>query len=269
MTRFSYDQFAKSCFEPLLSTIGAFEPAKKVSAEVREMDIYFEPFPDVTPPADLGLLQQCVSTSMATVFEPFRNSAAPYEIRACASKLYELHNDIARKAKRQKQHLPLPNAWPFLWIVTPTLSRAVLAEFGAVQQSGWPDGVYFCPPGWKTGFIVVHQLPVIPKTLWFRLLGRNTVQARAIAELQALPLEHPYRRPLVESLANLKVILEARKPRQPYEQELFRLGRGEVLSFRPSQLDPDVRLSPHPAPDVLGFCLAHVFIIVAAFMNGF
>ncbi len=35
----------------------------------------------------------------------------------------------------------------------------------------------------------------------------------------------------------------------------------------PSQLDPDVRLSPHPAPDKLDFSsLAHVDILVTALM---
>ncbi len=33
-----------------------------------------------------------------------------------------------------------------------------------------------------------------------------------------------------------------------------------------SLLEPDVRFSVHPAPDVLGFPLAHVYVIMAAFM---
>jgi hypothetical protein len=72
MTRFPHDQFAKHCFEPLLSSIGQFTPSLKVSAEVRESDIYFEPSPTASPPADLGLLYRCVSR--ATVFEPFSRS---------------------------------------------------------------------------------------------------------------------------------------------------------------------------------------------------
>jgi hypothetical protein len=31
-----------------------------------------------------------------------------------------------------------------------------------------------------------------------------------------------------------------------------------TITFRPSLLDPNVRLSPHSAPDILGLCLAHV-----------
>jgi hypothetical protein len=35
----------------------------------------------------------------------------------------------------------------------------------------------------------------------------------------------------------------------------------------PSPLDLDVPLSVHPAPDILGFRLAHVQVIMAALMN--
>jgi hypothetical protein len=146
MTRFPHDQFAKHCFEPLLSPIGKFTPSLKVNAEVREIDIYFEPTPSALPPADLGLLYRCVER--ATVFEPFRNAASPHEIRACASKLYELHNDILREAKRSKQSAPASDERLFLWIITPTLSEAVQDEFGASQKlDHWPPGVFFAPSG--------------------------------------------------------------------------------------------------------------------------
>jgi hypothetical protein len=110
MTRTPHDQFAKHCFEPLLSSIGEFTPAKPVSAEVREIDVYF--------------------------------------------------------------------------------------------------GVFFAPKDWHTGFIVVHKLPKTPDTLWFRLFGSGDFQTQAFIELAQLPFEHPYRNSLMDSLANLKVILE-------------------------------------------------------------
>lgn len=220
MTRFPHDQFAKHCFEPLLSPIGQFTPSLKVNAEVREIDIYFEPTPSAVPPSDLGLLYRCVER--ATVFEPFRNAASPHEIRACASKLYELHNDILREAKRSKQRTPASEQRPFLWIITPTLSEAVQDEFGACQQlDHWPPGVFFTPTGWRTGFIVVHKLPATPDTLWFRLFGTGNFQVRAFAELTQLLIDHPYRAPLMESLANLRVILESKSSRTTNEQELF------------------------------------------------
>jgi hypothetical protein len=219
MTRTPHDQFAKHCFEPLLSSLGEFTPAKPVSAEVREIDVYFEPSPSASPPAELGLLSRCIPRP--TLFEPFRNAASPHEIRACASKLYEVHNDIIRKTKRAKERPPAPGQRPFLWIITPTLSDAVQKGFGAIQNVDWPPGVFFTPENWYTGFIVVHQLPKTPDTLWFRLFGSGNVQAQAFTELAQLPLDHPYRNPLMDSLANLKVILEERTSRTPEEQDLF------------------------------------------------
>jgi hypothetical protein len=42
-----------------------------------------------------------------------------------------------------------------------------------------------------------------------------------IRQFTQLPLEHPYRAPLMESLANLRVIVESRPSRTINEQELF------------------------------------------------
>jgi hypothetical protein len=43
-------------------------------------------------------------------------------------------------------------------------------------------------------------------------------------------------------------------------------SRASIIS-RPSLLDLDVPLSVHPAPDILGLCLAHVHIVMAALVN--
>jgi hypothetical protein len=220
MTRFPYDQFAKHCFEPLLTPIGRFTPSLKVNAEVREIDVYFEPFESTSPPSELGLLYRCVA--QPTSLEPFRNAVSAHEIRSCSSKLFELHNEIIREAKRLKQRPTAPDQRPFLWVITPTLSKSIQDEFGAVEKlEAWPPGVFFAPKGWCTGFIVVHKLPETPDTLWFRLFGRDNFQARAFAELTKLPFDHPYRAPLMESLANLRVILESRPSRTVDEQALF------------------------------------------------
>ena len=52
--------------------------------------------------------------------------------------------------------------------------------------------------------IVIHQLPPIPETLWLRLLGRGTVQKRAIDELAALPSNQLYVKITLELLYNLQ-----------------------------------------------------------------
>jgi hypothetical protein len=43
MTKFPYDEFAKGFLETLLSPFGKVEPAYKIAAEVREVDVYFIP----------------------------------------------------------------------------------------------------------------------------------------------------------------------------------------------------------------------------------
>ena len=46
-------------------------------------------------------------------------------------------------------------------------------------------------------------------------------------------------------------------------------SRGTIMS-RPSQLDLDVPVSVHPAPDILGFCLAfafHMDVVMTTLMN--
>ena len=68
---------------------------------------------------------------------------------------------------------------------------------------------------------MIHQLPKIPETLWFRLLGRERVQSNAIIEVAALPLSHPYRQDALSWLGNLKVILEAREIKEPEEEDLM------------------------------------------------
>ena len=57
MTRFPHDQFAKDCLESLLSPSGKVQTSLKISSEVREIDVYFTPDPNLRSPADLGLLK--------------------------------------------------------------------------------------------------------------------------------------------------------------------------------------------------------------------
>jgi predicted transposase/invertase (TIGR01784 family) len=58
-------------------------------------------------------------------------------------------------------------------------------------------------------------------TLWFRLLGKDGIQARAIEEVAQLPQEHPYRQNTLELLGNLKVTLEARTDIAPEDRDLI------------------------------------------------
>jgi hypothetical protein len=43
MTKFPHDQFAKEYLQELLSPLGEVETSKDVTAEVREIDVWFQP----------------------------------------------------------------------------------------------------------------------------------------------------------------------------------------------------------------------------------
>ena len=220
MTRFPHDEFAKGFLESLLSPFGEVQTSFKISSEVREVDVYFQPDAATQPTPELGLLGKIARTNF--VMEPFRNPPTIFQIRACMGKLFDLHANLIREAKRTKQPELDNTDLPMLWILTPTLSKPLLSEFHAILSTEFsPTGFYLLPPGLKTGIIVIHQLPKIPETLWFRLLGREKVQSNAIVEVAALPVSHPYRQDALSWLGNLKVILEAREIKEQEEEDLM------------------------------------------------
>ncbi len=81
-----------------------------------------------------------------------------------------------------------------------------LEEFNAKPKQGWPPGVYGLATGLHTGIIVIHHLPVEPETLWFRLLGRGRVQAKAAQEVLALPENDPLRSGALQLLSSWKIV---------------------------------------------------------------
>jgi hypothetical protein len=220
MTRFPHDEFAKGFLESLLSPFGQVQTSFKISSEVREADVYFQPDISIQPIPELGLLGKIAKTNF--VLEPFRNPPTIFQIRACMGKLFDLQANLVREAKRNKQPEPNDADLPMLWILVPTLSKPMLAEYSATLTTKLvATGVYLLPSGCKTGIIVIHQLPKTPETLWFRLLGKKKVQSNAIAEVAALPQSHPCRQDALSCLGNLRVILEAREIKKPEEEELI------------------------------------------------
>ena len=124
MIRQPHDQFAKDYLEELLLPLGKINKSRKVSSEVQEIDVWFEPFPKAIPGIALGLLGKMVFTSC--LLEPFRNPPSETEIRSCLLKLYAVHGDILRKAKRTQRTLAEAEL-PYLWILTPTFSGRMIA----------------------------------------------------------------------------------------------------------------------------------------------
>ncbi len=101
MTQFPHDQFAKDLLETLLSPFGAVQTARSIDSQVREIDVYFSPNPESPFLPSLGLLHK-LATTPAT-FEPFRKAITISEIRSCIAKLFDLHGELSRQAKRAGQ----------------------------------------------------------------------------------------------------------------------------------------------------------------------
>ena len=219
MTRFLHDQFAKDYLEELLSLFGEVKAPRRVSGEMREIDVWFAP--RTHPPANLnplGLLGRLAQTP--ALFEPFRNAATATEIRNCMLKLFLLQGECLREAKRQKKRLPEAQL-PKLWILSPTASATILNSFRAKIEASWGEGIHFFGPGYRTALVAIHQLPQTPDTLWIRLLGRGRVQDRALDELAKLPSGHPLRSNTLRFLTNLQADLQAKKRLNTEEQNLM------------------------------------------------
>jgi Domain of unknown function (DUF4351) len=137
-------------------------------------------------------------------------------------KLFDLHGELTRQAKREERSKLTAVDLPHLWILTPTLSAEKLADFGAIKDvETWGEGIYLLPKSLKTGIVVLHQLPITADTLWLRILGRDNVQIRAITEIARLSGDNPYRQNALELFSNLKIILESKQNRNLEETELI------------------------------------------------
>ena len=219
MTRFSHDQFAKDYLEELLSRFGEVKAPRRVSSEMREVDVWFSPRTD--PPANLaplGLLGRLAQTP--ALFEPFRNAATLIDIRSCLLKLLIVQGEYLRQAKRQKKTLAEAQL-PRLWILSPTASAAILDSFRAKIEQSWGEGIHFLGSAYRTAIVAIHQLPRTPDTLWLRLLGQNRVQDQALEELAQLPSAHPMKASALRFLTNLKADLQEKNALNTEEQTLI------------------------------------------------
>jgi hypothetical protein len=219
MTRFIHDQFAKDYLEELLKPFGEVQAASQVAGEIREIDVLFTPFPNQTTNVELlGLLGKLATTP--AIFEPFRNPASTEEICDCLLKSLEVRSALRRAAKREqtnKTKIEIPK----LWILTPTASRNIISGFSETTKPDSLPGIYYLAKSLQAAIVVIHQLPQTQETLWLRLLGRGTVQKRAIDELAALPLNQPYVKITLELLYNLQKNLKINQSSQTEDQELI------------------------------------------------
>ena len=216
MTKFPHDQFAKEYLQELLSPLGEVETSKDVTAEVREIDVWFQPTSFETEYVQsLDLLGKMAAT--VAVIEPFRNPVNTEGIFSCVVKLLNSRAKLGRQTNREDQRLE-ERQLPKLWILTPTASELLLDSFGfrvPEASEGWGKGVYFLTEVWRVGLIAIHQLPRSPETMWLRMLGSGRVQEQAIAELSALPVDNPLRTNALQLLYILQANLQANTPPIP------------------------------------------------------
>ncbi|WP_414579250.1 hypothetical protein [Anabaena sp. CCY 9402-a] len=218
MTRFIHDQFAKDYLEQLFTPYGEVQASRRVAGEVREIDVYFIPKSQPnTIPETFGLLSQFTTTS--ALFEPFRNAASITEICDCLLKLLEVRGDLQRQANRNNTRIIEPDL-PKLWILTPTASAQLLEGFCANPKADYLPGVYFLAQHLRTAIVAIHQLPIIPETLWLRIIGRGNVQKRAIDELEALNPDNVFRKAALELLYNLRQNLQLTQNQEEEDREL-------------------------------------------------
>ena len=210
MTRFIHDQFAKQYLTELLTPYGQVETSKDITAEVRQIDLLFIPDPQPAQSLEkLGLLGR-MATNYA-IFEPFRNPVSRSEIRSCIGKLFDIHADLERQAKRNETRIN-ETELAQLWIFTPTASVDILESFnGTLDETNWGKGIYFLSTGLKTVVVVIHQLPSTPETLFLRVLGRGKVQRQAVEELEALANNSPFLGDIIELVHNLIAVLSTRQ----------------------------------------------------------
>jgi hypothetical protein len=241
MTKFIYDQFAKDYLKELLTPLGEVETSRDVPGEVREIDVWFTPYPaEQRGDAQvLGLLGRFASTP--SIFEPFRNAVNPNQIRSCIGKLFDVHANLLRQSQGENNRVGETDL-PWLWILSPTVSRAILNGFKAeADENNWLPGVYFLPEYLKTGIVVIHQLPRTPETLWLRLLGKGNVQKQAINEIGELPPNHPLRSNALLLLANLQATIQASQNIDQEEQELAMELSPLLLKWREEALQEGLR----------------------------
>jgi hypothetical protein len=211
MAKNPFDQFSKQLLEEVLAPLGAVKTSLEVPGEAQFVDVFFEPSLPLANTwreaitQDLGLLGRMAQTP--SLLEPFRNQPTASEIRSCLLKLYQVHGNVQRKAKRE--HVSIQDRdLPHLWILASSASESLLNGFGGALTEDWGAGVYFCDPSFRTAIIAINQLPCTEETLLLRLLGRGQTQQQAVDEVIAFNTRDPRREVILKLLASWKISIE-------------------------------------------------------------
>ncbi|NER37285.1 MAG: hypothetical protein F6J93_25515 [Oscillatoria sp. SIO1A7] len=224
MTRSPHDSFAKDLLSEVLKPLGKFQTPLEVRDEPRQIDIWFVPAnsPE-TDPSQFGLLAAIVRKEC--LLEPVRAGLTPDEIDNCVRRQLIFYGLLKRNAARENKKITREE-YPGLWILCPTVSNKVREMFAAKSKEGWPRGVYFAPEGAKWAIVAINQLPETRETLWLRVLGKGSVQKRALDELRSLPASDRLRRNILEVVGMwYSTLLSIEEPTDEQEELKMELSK--------------------------------------------
>ncbi len=206
MIRTRHDEWVKRALSLWLGQLGDVRLDARIAGETRHGDVlYTERRGRPARRRKLGALGELARGRV--LFEPFRNPVTAIEVRSCVLKVIDLEAQEARAARRAKRKLSTEDG-AMLCVITPTMSSGIATEVGATRMRSDTRGMYELAAIWRTGIVVVHELPRDPSTLWLRLLGRGKVQAAAVKEL----LEKSRRDPLRDATLRLLVAWQQTLP---------------------------------------------------------
>jgi hypothetical protein len=180
------------------------------------VDVWFVP-KSRQPVAELGMLGRMVVSP--SLLEVFRNPIGEDDLFGCIEKLCKVRGELKREAKREKRKV-LADDLPYLWLIVPTASAKTLAGCHAEPRSDWPDGFFCWGETLRIGFVLIHRLPVVPETLFLRLLGRDAVQRQAVEELVQWP-EQPLKNFIFDKITKYQIMLKSSRTLSKEDQEIM------------------------------------------------
>ena len=223
----SFDQLAKKIGKEALDASGPTIVQYEISRDAQHADIRHDPDPARDRErARLGLLGRIAA--ILCLIEIYGHAPSGAEIRACLSKHFAHRDECERKARAQNKRraqkgVPLePFVEPRLWIIAATASTPMLLKLEADAAPGWPVGVYFHGDDlYRTGIVVVDELPRDRSTLLVRIMAAGPVLPGALTDLAALP-EDAHERAVAERiLVHLQHVIGKKPGRTPEEEEFI------------------------------------------------
>jgi hypothetical protein len=202
MTDKPFDQFNKNLFRTLLSPFGQVFPNFAVPGEERAIDVFFVPHMGaMAGEEELGYLAQI--SRQPALLEPFRGALLAQHVHSCMLKLFLVFADLQREHPTVEVH-----GCPHLWILAAEVSDRLLNDFLEPPEMNLMDGVYPLRSGLHTTIIAIEELPVVPETLWLRLMGKGRTQDDAISDLLMLPESDARRSMGLDLLVSWRINME-------------------------------------------------------------